>query len=77
MVNQYEVIIDAFKSLKGERTIQEIRDWIIFNYDCQWKDIGTAMADMVLESEGGNKSSQVPAPYRVLRRVSRGKYCLK
>jgi hypothetical protein len=71
-----EVIIAAFDALGGERKITEIKDWIYERYGDRWKDIGTRMSDMVPVSHGGNNSSQTHAKYRVLFKVSRGKYCL-
>lgn len=76
MSGQCKAIIEAFQSLKGVRTISEIRDWVRNKYGDKWKDIGTAMADMVPKHLGGNKSSHVPERFRVLERVSRGKYRL-
>lgn len=71
-----EAIITAFDELGGERHIKEIIDWVYEKYGDRWKDIVTTMADMVPVSYGGNTSSQIEEKYRVLKRVSRGKYCL-
>lgn len=76
MLSLPEVIITAFKTLGGEREIREIREWIYANYEEEWSDISTTMADMVPVSQGGNKSSRIRDEYRVLKRVSRGRYCL-
>jgi hypothetical protein len=40
------------------------------------EDVGTALADMVPKSLGGNSSSTVGADYRILEKVSPGKYRL-
>lgn len=71
-----EAIIEAFEALGGKRYIKEIKDWIYERYGERWKDIGTSMADMVPVSHGGSDSSQIHDQYRVLYKVSRGKYCL-
>lgn len=76
MVTQYEAIIEAFEVLGGERTIKEIHCWVGAKYGLRWKDFGTAMADMVPISLGGNVTSQATEKVRVLKRVARGKYCL-
>lgn len=76
MLSQSEAIIEAFKNLEGVRTAQEIRNWVIKNYGDQWKDYNTTLADMVPYSLGGNSSSTVPEYFRILKRISRGKYCL-
>ncbi|MBE0513136.1 hypothetical protein IBX38_08815 [Candidatus Bathyarchaeota archaeon] len=76
MPTQHEVIIEAFKVLGGVRTIGEIRDWVRTKYGDRWKDFGTRMADMVPQELGGNPSSNVRNEFRVLRRVSIGKYRL-
>ncbi|OLS33873.1 hypothetical protein [Bacillus sp. MRMR6] len=71
-----QAIISAFAALGGERSIREIKDWIEARFGDRWKDIGTCMADMVSVSHGGSGSSQLDVKYRVLKKVSRGKYCL-
>jgi hypothetical protein len=76
MLSQSEGIIEAFKNLGGIRTAQEIRDWVIKNYGDQWKDYNTSLEDMVPYSLGGNSSSTVPEYFRILKRISRGKYGL-
>ncbi|RKY52475.1 MAG: hypothetical protein DRP89_07635 [Candidatus Neomarinimicrobiota bacterium] len=76
MPNQYEAIIEAFEVLGGVRTIEEIKNWVSRKYENRWKDFGTAMADMVPLSLGGNHSSSAPDRLRVLERVSKGKYSL-
>jgi len=76
MVIQHEAIIEAFNALGGERTIREVEEWVRRRYSHRWKDFGTAMADMVPITLGGNTSSQCSKHLRVLRRVSRGKYTL-
>lgn len=76
MVTQYQAIIEAFRAMSNSRRINEIEDWILKNYEVSWKDIGTTMADMVSEKNGGNSTSHVPEEYRLLTRVSRGVYRL-
>lgn len=76
MKTQCEAIIEAFRTLEGERSIKEIEDWVNRRYGLKWKDFGTTMADMVPSSEKGNKTSETPSYYQVLTRVSRGKYLL-
>jgi hypothetical protein len=73
---QCECIIEAFQHLGGTRTIAEISEWVIKEYGNRWTDYGTAMADMVPISHGGNRSSNVPNWFRVLKRKRRGEYCL-
>jgi hypothetical protein len=68
-----EAIVEALTSLGGCGTIAEVREEIVSRYGRRWKDIGTAMADLCPEST----SSQYPARDRVLKRVGRGRYCLK
>jgi hypothetical protein len=57
-------------------TIKEVSSWIETNYPNTWKEVGTAQADMVPKSLGGNSSSTVSDEYRVLKRLSPGKYSL-
>ncbi len=76
MVVECEAIIEAFKALKGTRTIAEIRGWVKREYGDRWKDFGTKMADMFPLELGGNPSSNVSEKFRVFRRVSRGRYRL-
>lgn len=76
MLSQSEAIIEAFKALGGVRTANEIRVWVNKSYGDKWKDYSTIMADMVPLSLGGNNSSTVPEYFQVLKRDSRGKYCL-
>jgi hypothetical protein len=71
---QQEAIIEAFIELGGVRTVKEIEFWVTKKYGSRWKDYGTRMADMVPEKKGGNSSSNIPLKFRVLKRVSRGKY---
>lgn len=73
----YEAIIDGLKHFGKDCTIKEVKDYIRRNYSQTWSDIGTTMADMVPEEDGGNTSSKVPTEYRVLKRVSRGIYTLR
>jgi hypothetical protein len=76
MVTQAEAIIEAFKSIRGVRSANEIESWVKNVYGDHWKDFSTLMADMVPASYGGNNSSTVPEYFRVLRRIKRGQYCL-
>jgi hypothetical protein len=75
-MNLYQAIILALDDLGGEGTIKEVSSWIETKYPSTWKDVGTALADMVPKSLGGNSSSTVSDEYRVLERVSPGKYRL-
>jgi hypothetical protein len=67
-MNHYQAIILALDDLGGEGTIKEISDWIETKYPNTWKDVGTALADMVPRSIGGNSSLTVSEDYRVLER---------
>lgn len=72
MTTQAEAIIEAFKALKGIRTIKEIKDWVDSKsekYGRKWKDFRTGMADMVPQSHSGNSSSNVSEKLRVLERM--------
>jgi hypothetical protein len=73
-MNHYQAIILALDALGGEATIREVNEWIKTKYPNTWKDAGTNLADMVPELLGGNKSSNVSDEYRVLERVSPGRY---
>ncbi|MEH7346575.1 hypothetical protein V7122_22260 [Bacillus sp. JJ1532] len=75
-INLNEAIILALVSLGEECSIQEIREWIEKRYPNTWKDVSTALADMVPVSFGGNSSSTTQEEYRILERVSRGYYRL-
>ncbi|NWQ44645.1 hypothetical protein MLOOGBEN_28595 [Bacillus sp. EB106-08-02-XG196] len=44
----YDGGIEAFKDLGVERTITEIRDWIVSHYPNNWVDVSTALADMAV-----------------------------
>jgi hypothetical protein len=76
MLTQCEAIIEAFITLGGIHNKQEKSEWVTNKYGAKWKDFGTPMADMVPVSYGGNKSSLVPSEFRVLQRISLGKYAL-
>jgi hypothetical protein len=71
-------IIEAFKDLKGDRSISEIENWVTIKYGARWKrnSFSTSMADMVPKRLGGNSSSGVPSRKRVLQRVRPGVYSL-
>jgi hypothetical protein len=75
-MNHYQAIILALDDIGGEGTIKEVSDWIQIKYPNTWKDVGTTLADMVPKSLGGNSSSTVSDEYRVLKRVSPGRYRL-
>lgn len=75
-MNHNEAIILALDELGGEGTIKEVDDWINAKYPNTWKSAGTALADMVPKSLGGNNSSNMSDEYRVLERVSPGTYRL-
>lgn len=76
VVTQYEAIIEAFQTLGGVRTSEEIKAWVEEKYGPRWKDFSTMLADMVPPDHGGNQSSTVSNDYRVLIRVARGNYKL-
>jgi hypothetical protein len=75
-MNHYQAIILALDDLGGEGTIKDVNEWIEEKYPNTWKDTGTTLADMVPKSLGGNSTSPVSNQYRVLERVSRGRYRL-
>ncbi|MHA1690318.1 MAG: hypothetical protein ACTSU7_01645 [Candidatus Heimdallarchaeaceae archaeon] len=79
MVTCVEAIIDAFKTLGGDRSFDDIENWILKKYGARWKrnTIETCMADMVPESLRGPPSSTVKPEYRILRRIDSGIYSLK
>lgn len=76
MKTQCEAIIEAFRTLEGVRSIKEIENWVNKRYGVKWRHFGTVMADMVPLSQKGNQTSGVRSYYRVLGRVSRGRYRL-
>ncbi|MFY2158279.1 hypothetical protein ACOSZF_22045 [Cytobacillus firmus] len=76
MLTQYEAIIQAFEHLGKPTTIREMEEYIRKKHGDVWKDFGTVLADMVSPTHGGNHSSKIPNQYRILKRVSRGKYSL-
>lgn len=69
-----DAIKEAMKALGGEATIKEVRQWIDTKYPKRWIDITKSMADLTYP---GNKASQYPMNERFLKRVSRGRYCLR
>jgi len=77
-VSLSDLIIEAFRALGGRRSIREIEDWVTERHGARWasSSFSTTMADMVPEALGGNSSSLILGDKRVLRRVSRGVYCL-
>jgi hypothetical protein len=75
-MNHYQASILALDNLGGEGTIKEVSNWIQTRYPNTWRDVGTTLADMVPKSLGGNSSSTVSEEYRVLERVSPGRYRL-
>jgi hypothetical protein len=76
-MKHYEAIIEALEILGGEATIKEIDDLINKKHPHMWKPAGTALADMVPKSYGGNVSSTIKEEFRVLERISPGRYRLK
>ena len=66
-------IVEALNSLGGSGSISEVRNYINSKYPGKWKDVGTTMADLCLEST----SSLYPKKDRVLERIGRGKYRLR
>ncbi|NRF89862.1 hypothetical protein HQN89_02255 [Paenibacillus frigoriresistens] len=74
----YEVIIEALRTLGGERHYSEIDEWIIAKYGQRWKSCKTELADMVHPEKGGNKntSSRHSIERRILSRRGDGIYCL-
>ncbi|WP_066300257.1 hypothetical protein [Bacillus sp. FJAT-29937] len=75
-MNLNEAIILALNSLGGEGTIEKVANWVEKEYPNRWKDIGTALADMVPESLGGNSTSNTKEEFRILEKVSRGRFRL-
>ncbi|NIK80584.1 hypothetical protein FHS15_005775 [Paenibacillus castaneae] len=77
-ITLYEAIIDAMRTLGGERHYTEIDDWILSNYGPRWKSCQTEVADMVHPERGGknNISSRLPIEKRVLTREGDGIYSL-
>ena len=74
--NLTDCIIEALKSLGGEGSIDEVKNWIDRYCVKKWKDIATTMADMVSSQYGGNETSTCPRQKRVLQRIGRGRYKL-
>jgi len=79
MVTCVEAIIEAFRALGGDRSFDEIENWVLKKYGAKWKRIAieTCMADMVPEELGGNPTSTVKSEYKVLRRLDKAVYTLK
>jgi hypothetical protein len=75
-MNHYQAIILALVDLGGEGTIKQVNSWVNTHYPNKWKDTGTTLADMVPKSLGGNPSSNVSDDFRILERVSPGRYRL-
>ena len=66
-----EAVWQAMTAMGGERSIEEVRDWIEARYPNQWVDIGTTMADL---TSPGNVSSSYSEEQRFLERISIGRY---
>lgn len=75
-MSHHEAIIEALVSLGGEGTIKEVNYRVNKMYPGRWKDTGTTLADMVPTYLGGNTTSTIKDEYRILERVSPGKYRL-
>lgn len=73
-ITQAEAIWQAMNALGGERSIQEVRDWLDAHYPGRWKDVGTPMADL---ASPGNPSSQYSPERRFLERVADGVYRIR
>lgn len=71
--NLKEAIVEALTSLGGSGSVFEVSSYINSKYPNQWKDVGTAMADLCPEST----SSPYLQKDRVLERIGRGKYRLR
>lgn len=69
-----EAIWQAMTALGGERSIQEVTDWIESRYPLRWKDVGTPMADLTFP---GNNSSSYPLERRFLERTGPGRYRIR
>ncbi len=69
-----EAIWQAMTSLGGERSIQEVADWLEAHYPGRWKDVGTPMADLTLP---GNSSSSYSLARRFLERMGPGRYRIR
>jgi hypothetical protein len=76
MLTQYEAVIQAFEELGKATTIKEMEEYVRKKHGNVWRDFGTVMADMVSIVHGGNHSSTVPSEFRILKRISRGRYAL-
>lgn len=72
--NLAEAIKEAMVGLGGERSIEEVKQWIKAHYGNRWQDITTTIAYLTYP---GNKSSSYAPSERFLIRVSRGVYRLK
>ncbi len=69
-----EAIWQAMTALGGERSIQEVADWIEVRYPSRWKDVGTPMADLTFP---GNNSSSYSQERRFLERTGSGRYRIR
>lgn len=69
-----EGIWRAMTALGGERSIDEVREWLAANIAQTWSDLGTSMADL---TSPGNASSGYAEEQRFLERVATGRYRLR
>lgn len=69
-----EAIWQAMTAMGGERSIQEVTEWISRQYPHRWKDVGTPMADLAFP---GNHSSSYPPARRFLERTAPGRYRIR
>jgi hypothetical protein len=79
MESQYESLRSyniSTRIVSGEASIDQVDHLINKKYPDMWKSASTTKADMVPKSRGGNISSTVKEEYRILERVSPGRYRL-
>jgi hypothetical protein len=67
-------IWQAITALGGERSTQEIRQWVESHHPNCWRDLGTTIADLAFP---GSESSSYPSEQRFLERVSHGQYRIR
>lgn len=64
-LNQYEAIIEALNVLGGERSVTEIKNWVISKYGFRWKDF----YNLMLKMAANRLDSSIPDKYRVLKKI--------
>ncbi len=69
-----DAIWQAMTDMGGERSIQEVTEWISRRYPQRWKDVGTPMADLAFP---GNDSSNYSPARRFLERMAPGRYRIR